>query len=296
VPGTYAIDLVPADPRAARQRLCFAIDAQPPEPPPADAWITLGPERLALTLTPEARLPVDLSTIAHQGLGAQLPPLWRLDLRWSGADRLALGTLFADPHGELASEELLERVRGVCEAEPCGNLELDAGELGRLVLEHDRAVVADEVASSIGRFLVERRTALELAASEPDLLREALLLPLCASLGFRVGQPQPLGPATLMPLESATREAGRVLRARRAALVQLPPTAGGGLGSPEGALRLGREALDRLGVDRAFCTSGPVWMLVERGRRLAHAPLDLLPSIAGSSPSTILQFVTLFHD
>jgi hypothetical protein len=99
-----------------------------------------------------------------------------------------------------------------------------------------------------------------------------------------------------MPLESATREAGRVLRARRAALVQLPPTAGGGLGSPEGALRLGREALDRLGVDRAFCTSGPVWMLVERGRRLAHAPLDLLPSIAGSSPSTILQFVTLFHD
>jgi hypothetical protein len=277
--GRYALDVLTRDPGRTPERLFFEIDASAGGSSASgleEATVTIRDHRVVVD--GDTNLETDLSDIDEGSLSITAPPLFCVGVRWEGARSRPFPPLYPDARGEVPARTLLALSERERTTEGIGDLVLDFGHFGRLVVRHTRPLSLDLVCERLRALWAERGT---LAREEEDatLLATAWIEPVCAALGYRLREAAALadsGSAVLSAfgLETTFRDGERIATERPAGLLcvrrgaDLRATGAGSV----------REAAFKLAVRdghaRVVLTDGVLWALWERGRSFAAEPLD----------------------
>jgi hypothetical protein len=267
--GTHVLDLVHRSTLFEPVRLAFRVGPDERPAVPARFQVRRGESVHDPDAGGELVLEADLAALPDDGFALTAPPLWPVDVRWEGVRRERLGRLHAGPDGRLDGTELLARV-GERRQAPAGDLWLDLGELGRVLVRHDRHATATELQVRLATHVAEREGVLAGLAGDLPLVRSLWLDPLLDLLGYEAAAPgeggllDPPPGATGLLLSSTRRERGRVTRGLRCVLVLAAAPAD--LAAP--ALRGYADRLcERHAAPAAILTDGLRWTRHRTDRR-----------------------------
>jgi hypothetical protein len=203
---------------------------------------------------------------------------------WRGVETVFLGAVRAGEGEVVALDAVAERLRALVADDPVGDLCVDAGAAGELVVAHEGAA-DDEAARTRLLGLVDAARSLFADASGPlGMWRATWFAPVCRALGYGVEVPdagervtaEGMPDASVWRLVQARRAAagGACERARVGALVVLP----GGFAweTRAGEARaLAAAACARWGCARALVSDGLRWTAYEAGRRRVLRVVDV---------------------
>ncbi len=213
--------------------------------------------------------------------------------RWRGIEQVFLGALPVGEGGVVTLEAVTGQLGTLTLDDPIGELCLDLGAQGELVIAHE-ADADDEGARA--RLLPDAQAAQTLFADATGPLgmwRTTWFAPVCRALGYGIELPGATERVTRDELPDAT--VWRLVQVRRAtaasrcakslagALVVLPGAFAWDARSGE-ARHLAAEACARWGCSRALLTDGLRWTVHDEGRRRRVRVLDVTEAcVAGAA-------------
>lgn len=295
-PGRYMVEVLHLSTRISPSRLPFAIEERSPAPVSARVEVRLG--SLRQSFDPEGRLTLsgDLSALEPDEIEVLGPPLWPVEVIWDGGRRWRLEPLSLGVDGRLDSCEMLARTAERRQRSTLGDLHLDFGELGRAVLRHTRRPDPADLRQRLARMVDERASTLAGLGGQFPLIRSLWLDPLLALLGYDIQELSEadlaIAPAlaTALLLRATMREAGRIVRRVRWALVlTAQPTEL----SDEGIRTFADRLCEQHGVPEALLTDGLLWTRHRAATRLRAHSWDLR-SLVG--PGAESEFETFWFD
>jgi hypothetical protein len=210
--GQYICSLVHEQKAISRAYLPFAVISSAPCAPSAACSISIGSKDLKTV--PGTRVESGLLDLADAAVEASLelkcPPGWCVAVSWKDLACQYLGQVHADAAGCIAEVELFGMFRERCRQYQVGDVVLDFGELGVIVLRHRQerspAVVRQKLTEAID---AKRQTVLKLTGQFTTML-QVWLEPLCSILGYQEvvsvpDQPEPPGHAVAYSLVCVRR-------------------------------------------------------------------------------------------
>lgn len=267
VVGSYFLELLAEDGSLEIAHLPFAVLPNVPPAPRYEATLHLGEERL--TIAGGSAWEGDLTGFGEDiSLSMSAPPLWPITARWRGARALRAGQVHADLDGRVDLAPIVVATRTERRRRRVGDLLLDLGEMGQLVLRHRRPADEGDLGDALETLLKERGGMLAQAAGQLDLLRGSWLDPLCDVLGYATrdlrpgdGPVPPVGVGALLLDAPVFRNEGWSLRPA-SCLIIVP--AGGDLRAqgPESPRSYGLRLCQQHGLRRAMLTDGLRWALL----------------------------------
>lgn len=269
--GQYFCTLLHQRTRVQPAHLPFEVAAELAAPPQASFRASIAGE--VIVGAPNAMTRAwrgDLALLEQDQVAVEGPPGWAARVLWREVTDDYLATLELDSTGQLDVPRLFSLTRERRERRLLGDLVLNCGELGSLVLEHERHATVQGVGSTLG----------ELARTKGDFVRRRAgaftqLLPMWFEpvgqcLGYEVEavadlpEEPPVHAAAARLLVTERRADGIGRRCKRV-LVMLE----------ELQSELGEELLDwidgvclRFGVDNALISTGLSWAEHRRRSRL----------------------------
>lgn len=170
-----------------------AFEILPDLPPLASARceLRLGEQVLPFASDVPTRLrPMDLGTVVSDGqegaLQVSAPPGWPVRISWREESEALLTTLHAGMDGILEGRAVLsacyERVR----RRLLGDLVLDAAELGRLILPHERQRDGETIRTAVRELVSARGEIVRRGAGDYELLLARWFEPVCELLGYEL--------------------------------------------------------------------------------------------------------------
>lgn len=292
--GRYVVDVLHRSTSISPQRLPFAVEDRSPAPVSARVEVRLG--SLRQTFDAEGRLTLngDLSALGPEELEVLGPPLWPVEVIWDGGRRWRLEPLSLGADGRLDVAELLARTAERRQRSTKGDLYLDFGELGRAVLRHTCRLDPTELRQRLAQLVEERASTLAGLSGQFPLIRSLWLDPLLALLGYDILELSEAdlfnAPAltTALLLQATLREAGRIIRRVRWALVlATQPTEF----SNEGLRAFADRLCEQQGVSEALLTNGVLWTRHRSGTRLRARSWDLRSLVAPGAESEFESFL-----
>jgi hypothetical protein len=277
-PGAFCLDLVPDDPQVEPAHLSFFVEREEARSPAAVARARVGSREVSLLEDPE----IPCALRGDETVTLELPPLWPVHLRWRGSQERHLGRLYADGEGRLDLSPTFASLARSLARSAVADLVVDAGELGRLTLLHERPFEPEAVIAALLSLLRERSSLLALGT--PDLLRVTWIEPVLRALGYELSEPRRASPDALpyQRLTTLSRQ-GRTFEQESYALLFVSREAP----SADEIHRLLRQAR----TPRALWTDGLRWRLIEQGRRHTGEPLDLVLSPDGAARTSLARLV-----
>ncbi len=297
--GRYALDVLSVDMTREPERLLFEVDARAGRGlgmASAGAVLELGGERIAID--GDVVRDIDATNLDESAVRLTAPPLWRVRARWEGERSRLLPPLYADRLGEVPISELLALTRTERETERVADLWLDLGDIGRVLLRHERAPDVARVRDDLSRLYVERHDAIR-HENNLGLVFHVWIEPICRALGYRTGPAAPLSDGLdgvlVFVLETIVRQDGQIIVEKPVVLV----FGARGLDVATDARGSARDAAARLaqreGVHRAIVTNGFSWALWERGRTLVRPPVDIGAIVEDGAGARLDEFIHQFH-
>jgi hypothetical protein len=202
----------------------------------------------------------------EKGLEVLAPPAWTVRATWNDGVRLRAPQANAGADSQVDLAEVLGQTAEARRRALEGDLELDAAELGRLVLRHSRTRNPETACQRLRELVDSRADQLSGFGTQFALLHALWLTPLLDVLGFETRDLSPdeltHAPAgtTAALLVRPTRQVGRVVRRADTILV---------LGAAGANFADMREFAERLCVrlerEAAFLTDGLRWARHRRG-------------------------------
>lgn len=179
--GRYALEVLANETEIAGALVYFAVEQ--------NAAQAVGPAALVAMTVAGQTVPVEDDTawdgdLSELEVAATAPPLWPVRAAWHGVQPIRLGTLHADETGCVDLGSVVEMTRVQRQRQRMGDLSLDFGELGRVVLRHTRQPEERAIREEIADLLCERRAVIDQARRPIDILRAAWLSPLFSILGY----------------------------------------------------------------------------------------------------------------
>ena len=269
--GQYFCTLLHQRTRVQLAHLPFEVAAELAAPPRASCSASIAGE--VIVGAPNAMTRAwrgDLALLAQDEVAVQGPPGWAARVLWREVTDDYLATLELDATGQLDVPRLFSLTRERRERRLLGDLVLDCGELGSLVLEHERHATVQGVGSTLG----------ELARTKGDFVRRRAgaftqLLPMWFEpVGQRLGyeveavadlpEEPPVHAAAARLLVTERRADGIGRRCKRV-LVMLEELQSE---LDEGLLDWIDGVCLRFGVDNALISTGLSWAEHRRRSRL----------------------------
>jgi hypothetical protein len=292
-PGRYVVDVLHRSARISPLRLPLAVEESSLAPVSARVEVRLG--SLRQTFDAEGRLTLtgDLSALESEELEVLGPPLWPVEVFWDGGRRWRLEPLSLGADGRLDSSELLARTAERRQRSTLGDLHLDFGELGRAVLRHTRQPDPAELRQRLARLVDEQAPTLAGLGGQFPLVRSLWLDPLLALLGYDIQEVTETdlanAPAltTALLLQATLREAGRIVRRVRLALVLAAQAT---QLSDEGLRAFADRLCEQHGVPEALLTDGLLWTRHRGGTRLRARSWDLRSLVGPGAESEFESF------
>jgi hypothetical protein len=292
-PGCYVVDVLHRSSRISPLRLPFAVEERSPVPLSARVDVRLG--SLRQTFDAEGRLTLngDLSAVGPDELEVLGPPLWPVEVFWDGGRRWRLEPLSLGADGRLDSHELLARTAERRQRSTLGDLHLDFGELGRAILRHTRRPDPAYLRQRLAQMMDERGSTLAGLGGQFPLIRSLWLDPLLALLGYDIQEVSETdlacAPAltTALLLQATLREAGRIVRRVRWALVLAAQAT---QLSDEGLRAFADRLCEQHGVPEALLTDGLRWTRHRGGTRLRARSWDLRNLVGPGAESDFESF------
>jgi hypothetical protein len=295
-PGRYVVDVLHRSTRISPLRLPFAVEERSPVPVCARVDVRLG--SLRQTFDAEGRLTLngDLSALGPDELEVLGPPLWPVEVLWDSGRRWRLEPLSLGADGRLDSSELLARTAERRQRSTLGDLHLGFGELGRAVLRHTRRPDPADLRQRLARMVEERASTLAGLGGQFPLIRSLWLDPLLALLGYDIQEVSEADLAnapvltTALLLQATLREAGRIVRRVRWALVLAAQAT---QLSEEGLRAFADRLCEQHGVPEALLTDGLLWTRHRGGTRLRARSWDLRNLVG---PGAEAEFESFWFD
>jgi hypothetical protein len=190
--GRYLCTLLHQRTSVAPAYLAFEVTPNIDGPPAASWMLTSDAEVLSVGPGEAVVSTRDLGQLDELDWGLNGPPGWEIRVLWreDAHDYLYLGRLSLDEAGGLDREQLLALTRDRRIRRPVGDLEVDLGELGFLLLQHDRRRTPAEVEQALREFVdsESRRRMLERRAGAYLQLIPSWFQPVCECLGYELGE------------------------------------------------------------------------------------------------------------
>lgn len=267
VVGSYFLEIIPEDGAMEIAHLPFAVLPEAPPAPRYEATLLLGQERL--TIVGSSAWEGDLTGLGEDlSISLSAPPLWPITARWRGARAIRAGHVHADLHGEVDLAPIMAATRPERQRRRVGDLLLDLGELGQLVLRHRRPADESVLGDALETLLNQRGSLLAQAAGQLDPLRGAWLDPLCEVLGYATrdlrpgdGPVPPAGVGALLLDAPVFRNEGWSLRPA-ACLIIVPVGSDLRAQGQESPRSYGLRLCQKHGLRRAVLTDGLRWALL----------------------------------
>jgi hypothetical protein len=280
-------------------RLFFRVDERARPLPRADIAVKVGDAAAPSSATEESDL-ADLGTDTLP-LSITAPPLWPVAACWQGGSRLRGAQVAADEEGRVDARALLSRSATARRDETVGDLTLDFGELGTVVLRHRRQL-AEVARAELPNLIAQRLAALEAFAAELDLLFSQWLDPVCKLLGYSL---RPLPPFATLDLPAGfgariletTARKGISFERRPTGLLLVPPARLSPAAGAPFAAECKMEALHlckKLSFDEAIVTSGRAWAKVRARHRIMTTPIDLEDALRRAALGGLDDFLDRF--
>ncbi|HEY7307837.1 MAG TPA: hypothetical protein VH643_00620 [Gemmataceae bacterium] len=295
-PGRYVVDVLHRSSPISPLRLAFAVEECSPAPVSARVEVRLGSLRQSFDTEGRLTLNGDLSALEPEELEVLGPPLWPVEVLWDSGRRWRLEPLSLGTEGRLDSSELLARTAERRQRSTLGDLHLDFGELGRAVLRHTRRPDPVDLRQRLAQMVDERGSTLAGLGGQFPLIRSLWLDPLLALLGYDIQEASEADLAnapvltTALLLQATLREAGRIVRRVRWALVlAAQPTQL----SDEGLRAFADRLCEQHGVPEALLTDGLLWTRHRGGTCLRARSWDLR-SLVGPGAET--EFESFWFD
>lgn len=280
--GRYLIEITPESSAAGGVRCPFEIAARTPE---VETQASVALRRRDLPIDGSTKVRRDLTELAEGELGFRLPPLWPVRVTWEGFERIDLSPLHADLAGELSGDSIVARLSPQWRAQRRGDLTLDFGDFGQLLVQHTRTVVPERMREEIKALWDERKEAVGQAGDRLTLTSSLWLTPVLSTLGYHVRELRPEqaegapdGALPYLLVEAVRRKGGVQAKNSRGLLLAAPdaPLVAKG----EGSLRAFAESLcEREGLKQAFLTDGRRWSVYELGRSVMPPAIDLTTAV-----------------
>ncbi|MDI1442406.1 hypothetical protein [Polyangium sp. 6x1] len=284
-PGRYALDVLSVQMTREPERLLFEVDERAGRGAGltgAQAVVELGEKRIAID--GDVVQDVDMTLLDEGNLRITAPPLFRIGARWEGERSRVLQPLFANRAGVVPVADLLKQVEADRASDWLGDLWLDFGEFGRLLLLHHRRPSIHATFGDLARLFEQRARSVK-TTIDVSLLRTIWIEPICRLLRYRVaetppllddGEDFPLRPLSTLVLDTAVREGHGVTVERVAALIVCPRGTDLETRAPGTARDVGARLAQREGLSRVVLTDGLSWALWERGRVFPRPPVNFL--------------------
>lgn len=265
--GSNFMEIVAEDGAAEIVHLPFVVLNEVPLGPRCEVVLQIGEE--VVPINGDTAWEGDLTRLGESlPIALSAPPLWPVTARWRGARALRAGQVHADEDGCVDLTPVLAATHAERRRRRVGDLTMDLGEIGRVVLRHRRGADETELGEELSALLQERGTLVAHAAGQLGLLRGGWLEPVCEALGYAIRDLRPGdGPAPPPGLGVALLDAptfgaaGWTLRPTACLLVIAAATEWGGQGS-ESPRGYGTRLCQRLGLRRAILTDGLRWALL----------------------------------
>jgi hypothetical protein len=188
-PGSYVIEVAASSTEVELAREFFRVSEE--DMPWPDAGVIAEVMGARIEVQDEQTWEGDLTQAT---LDVRAPALWPVAASWDGVQPMRLGTWHADEDGQVDLREVLARTQGARERERIGDLVLDFGELGRLILRHTRAAEEPVIRAQLAALLAERRPMVDQMMGQMmgqgfgphELLRSLWLTPVFAILGYNL--------------------------------------------------------------------------------------------------------------
>lgn len=296
-PGRYVLAFEHHRTAVAIGRAAFEIIEEVPAAPPARADLTLGDEVHAAR-SGEAMVlgPRDLADGEQGNMLASLrlsaPPGWPVRIAWREVAEETLERQTMGDDGGCDGRELLQAVRERLARRPIGDVVVDLGELGRLVLAHQRERDAERVRARLAERIAAWGGNVERFEGRYEDLLRPWFEPVCAALGFEVERlpegevADPPEHAVAFRLDYLERRGPRIDRQPMRLLVlveRLAPTL-----SPAMLTWIGEAAI-RAKVREVLISDGWRWAAHKRTSRLALQVWDLRTVMA--EPEAFASFL-----
>lgn len=298
-PGKYVAEVLPLRTSLETTRLFFGVDAATRGLPAAVFDVRASFEGEGASFEGEADLAA-LGTEARP-LVVRAPPFWPVYATWQSVGRTRGRPVFAGEDGQVDVGALLSGSERRRADDPVGDLTIDAGELGAVVLRHRRDLV-EAARAALPALVRERAQAVAAMAGEHELLRKVWLEPVLALLGYRMRALPELAMFDVAAgfgatwLDTTLRR-GAGFERRTVSVLVIPPARLALSGSAPVAEACKTEALrlcKKLGVDEAIVTNGRVWAKVHARGRLVPTPIDLEDALRRAALGGLDDFLERF--
>jgi hypothetical protein len=269
--------------RVSTQRLPCAVEERARAPVSARVEIQLGAARQTFDAEGRLTLSGDLGALKPEEIEVVGPPLWPVEVSWDSGRRWRLEPMSLGPDGRLDSTELLARTLERRQRSMLGDLHLDFGELGLVVLRHGRQADPAELRQRLARMVDERASTLAGLGGQFPLIRTLWLDPLLALLGYEAQEPTEADRAgtpalaTALLLHAASRQGERIVRRLRWPIVIVAQQT---LLADMGIRAFADGLCERHEVPEALLTDGMLWTRHRGGSRLRARTWDLRSLLA----------------
>lgn len=296
-PGNYVVEVLPLRTSVETTRLFFRVDGAT-RPLPAAVFEVRkegAPE--------EKEEDDDLATLetSARPLVVRAPPFWPVYATWQSVVRTRSRPVFAGEDGLVDTGMLLSGSARARAEDPVGDLTIDGGELGVVVLRHIRDL-AQAAQARLPELVRERASAVAAVAGDLELLRKMWLEPVLLLLGYRTRALPELALLDLAPgfgatwLDTTVRR-GDGFERRPVSLLVIPPlrlSLSGGVQIAEECKAEARRLCRKLGMDKAFVTNGLVWAKVDARGPLTPTSIDLEDALRRSALGGLDDFIDRF--
>jgi len=298
--GNYVLEVLPLRTSVETTRLYFGVDERARVLPRAEIGVRVR------EVDVRADFEDDLAELGSDASPMEIvaPPLWPVVAQWQSVARLRGRVTAADEDGRVNARALLGPSHAARRREAMGELTVDFGELGLVVLRHRRDLAA---AARVGltELVRERGAAVSGWAGELDLLRSQWLEPVCEVLGYELRALPAWATLGLTPgftaigLEALVREGTMFVR-KPATVLVVPPAglafagAGADASATTQCLKEAMLLCKKLGLGKAIVTNGRWWASVLAGHRLMVQKIDLEDAVARAALGGLDEFLGAF--
>ncbi|MBI2571456.1 MAG: DEAD/DEAH box helicase [Candidatus Schekmanbacteria bacterium] len=294
-PGRYAAMVIHQRTAFPPAELVFEIIAEPPASPRAAARLAIGVE--VYEAHPGKVVATPARDLAEQSLlndlAIEATPGWPVRISWREVADELLVRRSVDAGGRLDDlESVADRIRERLRRRPIGDVMIDFGELGRIVLRHERRQDPDTLRKRLAELVASRGRAV---SNQPGAWASLLRIwfePVLAILGFDVAPiaegelPGPAAEAAVFRLLHVERRGSRIEGGVVRILILLGDLAPA-LPPPLAAWI--DEACAQSGVREAVLTDGWRWATRRRASRLDLRIWDL--ALAVKDEETFREFL-----
>ncbi len=190
-PGHYSVLVLFDRTRVPPAYTAFEILTDLPPVATARCELRLGEEAFGFASDVPARSPsMDLGAVVRDGregaLSVSAPPGWPVRVSWREDSEVRLTTLHASREGALEGRAVLSACYERVHRRLLGDLVLDAEELGRLVLPHERQRDGETIRTAVRKLVSDRGEIVRRSAGDYDLLLVRWFEPVCELLGYEL--------------------------------------------------------------------------------------------------------------